>query len=74
MATELAVTWGKRLRDERVRKDVSVLELSRHAEVSPQYIYMLEAGRYSPSDDLRLKIAAALEVRVEDIWSYPEAS
>lgn len=74
MTTDLAVTWGKRLRDERVRKDVSVLELSRHAEVSPQYIYMLEAGRYSPSDDLRLKLAAALEVRVADIWSYPEAS
>jgi DNA-binding XRE family transcriptional regulator len=74
MTTDLAVTWGERLRSERRRRKVSVLELSRHAEVSPQYIYMLEAGRYSPSDDLRVKLAAALEVKVEDIWSYPVAS
>lgn len=74
MTDELNTAWGQKLRLLRKQRDISVLKLSRSAEVSPQYIYMLEQGRYSPSDEVRVKLAAALEVQVEDIWSYPVAS
>lgn len=74
MGNELNETWGRKLREVRKQRKVSVLKLSREAEVSPQYVYMLEQGRYSASDEVRLKIASALEVQVEDIWSYPVAS
>lgn len=74
MTTDLAVTWGERLQAVRDAKQVSVRDLAARVGVTTQYIYLLQTGRYSPSDDLRVKIAAALTVRVEDIWAYPEAS
>jgi DNA-binding XRE family transcriptional regulator len=74
MTTDLAVTWGERLQAVRDEKNVSVRELASQVGVTTQYIYLLQTGRYSPSDDLRVKLAAALAVKVEDIWSYPEAS
>ena len=74
MTTDLAVTWGQRLQAVRDQKDVSVRDLATQVGVTTQYIYLLQTGAHTPSDELRMKIAAALEVRVEDIWSYPEAS
>jgi DNA-binding XRE family transcriptional regulator len=74
MANELNVTWGRNLRAARKQRGRTVLELSRAAEVSPSFIYMLETGKSGTSDELRIKLAAALEMRVEEIWSYPEAS
>ena len=74
MANELNTTWGQKLRSVRKQRGLSVLNLSRDADVSPAYIYMLETGKYGASDDVRVRIAAALEVQVEDIWSYPVAS
>jgi DNA-binding XRE family transcriptional regulator len=74
MANELNITWGQKLREVRTQREISVLELSRSAEVSPNYIYMLENGKNGASDELRMKLAKALDVQVEDIWSYPVAS
>lgn len=74
MTTDLAVTWGGRLQRVRDEKQVSVRELATRVGVSTQYVYLLQSGVNTPSDDLRVKIATALDVRVEDIWSYPEAS
>lgn len=74
MGNDLNVTWGHRLKSAREKRGLSAAELSRRAEITSQYVYMLEAGRYSPSDEVRVRIAAALEVQVEDIWSYPVAS
>lgn len=71
MANELNVTWGQKLREVRERLGITVLELSREAEVSPNFIYMLETGKSGASDEMRMKIAKALAVQVEDIWSYP---
>jgi transcriptional regulator with XRE-family HTH domain len=72
MTTDLAVTWGERLRDERRKQKLSVRELARRAEISTQYVYLLQSGANTPSDELRVKIAAVLGVRVEDIFSYPQ--
>ena len=72
MTTDLAVTWGERLQAVRDAKKVSVRELATRVGVSTQYVYLLQSGVNTPSDDLRVKIAAALDVRVEDIWSYPQ--
>lgn len=74
MTTDLAVTWGERLQAVRDQKKVSVRDLATQVGVTTQYIYLLQSGTNTPSDDLRVKLAAALEVKVEDIWSYPEAS
>lgn len=74
MANDLNTTWGSRLKSVRAQRGMSALELSRRAEITSQYVYMLERGQYSPSDEVRLRIAAALDVQVEDIWSYSEAS
>ena len=72
MATDLAVTWGERIRAERRKQKLSVRELAQRAEISTQYVYLLQSGVNTPSDELRVKIAAALGVRVEDIFSYPQ--
>lgn len=71
MTNELNVTWGQKLREVREQRQVSVLELSRAAEVSPNFIYMLETGKSGASDEMRMKLAKALAIQVEDVWSYP---
>jgi putative transcriptional regulator len=45
-------------------------ELAERAGVTRQTIIALEAGRYVPSLLLAFRLAAALGVRVEDVFQY----
>lgn len=61
-----------RLKELRARHDLNQGELGQLAGVSRQTISLIERGDYSPSVSLALKIAAILQVTVEDIFSYKE--
>lgn len=71
LAMELHAHWGRRLRELRLERGLSINSLSRLADVDPAGLSKIERGLQSTSDDRRLRIAAALGVDPNEIWSYP---
>jgi putative transcriptional regulator len=47
-------------------------ELADRAEVTRQTIIAIEAGQYSPSLELAIKIAKAFGKKVDDVFEYEE--
>jgi len=61
-------TFGKKLRDFRLQADVGLRELARLIEKSPGYISDVEQDHVPPpSEDVILKIAAALSVDKKEL-------
>ena len=58
-----------RLEQERIASQLSRQELADKVGVHYQTVGYLERGEYSPSLALALKIAAVLDLRVEDLFS-----
>lgn len=55
----------------RQKRGLAAAELAEMAGVSRQTIYAMEAGSYVPNTAVALKLARALEVRVEDLFCLP---
>lgn len=64
-------TWGSRVRSARVKRGWTIAELAYRADVNPGNLSRIERGLERPGDEVRIRIADALGVRVESIWSYP---
>jgi len=60
-----------RLQAIRTSRGISAADLAARVAVSRQSIYAIEAGTYVPNTELSLKLARALEVTVEAIFSLP---
>ena len=58
-----------RLKDIRTERSVTQETLAEAADVSRQTIISIEKGKYTPSVDLALRIAAFFKLRVEDIFT-----
>lgn len=56
------------LRDIRTKREISQVDLAGAVEVSRQTIHAIETGKYVPSVELCLRIAAYLGLKVEDIF------
>lgn len=54
------------------RGDLTQVELARRIGVTRQTLIAIEQGRYSPTLELAFQIARALEVRLDDVFQYPE--
>lgn len=52
----------------RMKKKLSVTELSYKARISERYLYFIEKGEKNPSLKTAYAIANALEVSIEDIF------
>ena len=61
-----------RLKEYRARINVNQSDFGNMVGVSRQTISQIERGDYSPSVALALKIAQALDAKVEDIFIYEE--
>jgi putative transcriptional regulator len=59
---------GNHLRAARAQHDLTQAELAIRVEVSRKTINTIENGVFVPSTYLALKLAAALETRVEDLF------
>jgi molybdate-binding protein/DNA-binding XRE family transcriptional regulator len=57
----------------RQKRGISAAQLARTAGVTRQTIYAMEAGSYVPNTAVALRLAQALEVQVEDLFSLPQA-
>ncbi|MBZ5728789.1 MAG: helix-turn-helix domain-containing protein [Acidobacteriia bacterium] len=53
----------------RRKRGIAAVQLAKLAGVSRQTIYAMEAGSYVPNTAVALKLARALEARVEDLFS-----
>ncbi len=58
----------RRLRFE--RSEMTQQDLAERVGVTRQTINAIEAGKYSPSLEVAFRIAVALAVRLEDVFSY----
>lgn len=74
MTQALQQTWGERIRELRKAQGLSTNRLARLADIDPSHLWQAENGRAGVGDELRMRIAAALGVRVEEIWIYPDTS
>lgn len=75
MTQNLATEWGRRLRELREERGLSLGEVARKAGTDKAWYSRIERGEVGargPGDDMKMAIAAALGVQVSDIWSYPE--
>jgi putative molybdopterin biosynthesis protein len=57
----------------RQKRALSAAQLARTVGVTRQTIYAMEAGSYVPNTAVALRLAQALEVRVEDLFALPPA-
>lgn len=69
---ELQTRWGQRLRALRAQRDLSLSDLASLVEITKGQLSRIENGLSGASDEVKVRIAAAYGVRVEDIWTYPE--
>lgn len=60
---------GERLKARRTELGLSQQALAAATEVSRQTVISMEQGNYVPSVHLALRVAATLDVSVEDLWS-----
>ena len=65
----MADRLGNRLRELRAERDLTQAALAEAVSVSRKTINTVENGVFVPSTTLALKLARALDCRVEDIFS-----
>lgn len=56
------------LKIERAKKDITQAELAEKLDVSRLTIHSIETGKFNPSVQLALKMAAFFNIRVEDLF------
>ena len=54
--------------------EMTQAELAKKVGVTRQTIIAIEQGRYSPSLEMAFRIAHAFDVKLEDVFEYPEES
>ena len=65
---------GERLREERLRRGVSVRSLARDLGVSASLISQIETGKSQPSVSTLYAMTTALGISVEDVFDPPSAA
>lgn len=63
--------WGSRIRTARTDRGLTIAQLAYRSDINPGNLSRIERGLERPGDETRMRIAAALDARVEDIWTYP---
>lgn len=71
MAPDPVPYVGDRLREERLRRGVSVRSLARDLGVSASLISQIETGKSQPSVGTLYAITTALDISVEDVFEPP---
>ena len=64
---EIVALFGQRLRELRLARGLSQVELAQQAEVTSNYISRLEGGGAAPGIDLVARLAQSLGVAVADL-------
>ena len=67
------IEFGNNVKLARVAQDLTQADLARQVGVTRQTIGLLEAGKYNPSLKLCLKIAAATDQSVDNLFWIKES-
>src|SRR5437016_2816212 len=70
--TKAAVKIDNNLAALRRKRGFSAAHLAQLVNISRQTVYAIEAGSYVPNTALALRLARALDARVEEIFALPE--
>lgn len=70
---ELYEWWGERLRDRRQVLGLDQIGLAKAADTTQSTISRIERGAGAPSDQLKYRLAGALQTSVKDLFPYPPA-
>lgn len=73
-STELSERWGAAIRTRRNAAGLSIARLGALADVEPGHLSRIERGIVVPGDEVRVKLARSLGVRVEELFVYPDTS
>lgn len=68
----LRVVWGERVKRARKARDWSVLRLAQEAKIDPSQVSKIERGRMGVGDEPKIRLAIALDCRVEDLFPFPD--
>lgn len=68
--SELKRQFGQRIRFLRLQKQMTQEKLAETADISTDFLSLIERGRNAPSFDTLEKLAAALEVQVHQLFKF----
>lgn len=71
-ATTLKSLFGRRIRSIRKLRDLTQEELAESSQLSAEYISKLERGQASPSFEVIVQIANALEVDPSELFNFSD--
>ena len=74
MTDHRVTTLAQRVRKYREAKGLSLSDLAKVSGISRSYLYQLESGDSSPTEEKLVALAKALEVSVSDLVSNAEES
>jgi len=69
-ATDMSATWGSRIRRLRRDRELTATAVAKQVGITRPYFHAIERGQYTPSEGVRLRIAAALGVDPGEIFNY----
>ena len=72
--TGLHAEWGRRLAEAREAKGLSISELARRTGVHKSHLARFELGEAGLGDEYRIRVAAEIGQRVEELFPYPDTS
>lgn len=72
--TDHRTIWGSRVRAAREEQGISRTQLAAKAGLSYGTITSIEQGIRGAGDEVRLRLAAALQADVNELFSYPTGS
>ena len=67
MSKRLQECFGEAVKTKRKALGISVENLAQRVDVTPRYIYKIEAGERMPRMDVALRIIAALEINIKEL-------
>ena len=68
--TDLKTRFGKKVRALRRQRDLTQLELAERADISVDFLSLIERGRNAPSFKNIERLAQALEVEVGELFNF----
>lgn len=68
---DLRVIWGMRLRQARRERGLTQLQLARRAITSQQRVSQIERARSLPGDELKVRLARALDQDPNELFALP---
>lgn len=71
---DLQTKWGAGIAARRAEHGMTQRELAMRIATTQQHLSRIETGAISPGDDLRIRIADAFGLSVEDVFPYAPAA